>query len=167
MLLDDLQIQRRRGNMKTNIQALAAVSLFGLVAMAFAQDQKAPAPGGIHVSAADQIAVREYWTVERMANAKPMPLPMRDPAPAAAHASPLARPEPAQFTPGGLPTDSVSTGDLPSETFEMLDHGEAATTPTPTSTPFSYEYPFTNYQPPAINNYPYSTVGKLFFVIPP
>jgi V8-like Glu-specific endopeptidase len=133
--------------------------------MAFAQDQKRPVPGHIEISASDQAATRAYWTVDRMANAMPMLLPKVDPATAAANASPLAPPEPAQGAEGGLPTISVSTDNLPSQTFEMLDHGEPAIMPA--TTPFSYEYPFTNYQPPVINAYPYSTVGKLFFVIPP
>ena len=48
----------------------------------------------------------------------------------------------------------------------MLDHGEpAASGNSPAG--FTYELPFNNYQPQTVNAYPYSTVGKLFFVIPP
>jgi V8-like Glu-specific endopeptidase len=149
--------------MKTTILALTA-SLIGLAATAFAQNQKPPAPGQHEIGAADQAATRAYWTAERMANAKPMPLPRVDPA-IGGDASPLAPPEPAHFAEGGLPTILVSDDNLPSQTFEMLDHGEPATAPQ--TSPFSYEYPFNNYQPPVIDEYPYSTVGKLFFVIPP
>ena len=149
--------------MKTSILALTA-SLFGLAAMAFAQDQKAPAPGQHPISASDIAATQAYWTTDRMANAKPMPMPTVDPATVAAITGPLVPPGPAQFGQGGLPTIAVSTGNLPSQTFQMLDHGEPATVPA--TNPFSYEYPFTNYRPPVLNAYPYSAVGKLFFVIP-
>jgi V8-like Glu-specific endopeptidase len=146
--------------MKMTIWALTAV--FGL-AMAFAQDQQRPRPGQHEVSAADQAATRAYWTVDRMANAKPMPLPTVDPA-MHANVSPLAPPEPLYSFEGGLPT-VVSAGNLPTQSFEMLNHGDPGGAPQ--TTPFSYEYPFTNYQPPVIDEYPYSAVGKLFFVIPP
>src|ERR1035441_1773009 len=114
--------------MKTSILALTA-SLFGLAAMAISQDQKAPAPGQHPISASDIAATQAYWTTDRMANAKPMPMPTVDPATVAAITGPLVPPGPARFGQGGLPTIAVSTGNLPSQTFQMLDHGEPATVP--------------------------------------
>jgi len=151
--------------MKTTIPALTA-ALFGLVAAAVAQNPKPPVSGHIHVGDSDQAATMAYWTADRMANAKPMPLPRVDPATAAANASPLAPLLPQEFSPGGLPTNPAGAAIPAVPSFEMLNHGDAADTQVEPDG-FNYEMPFTNYQVPALNNYPYSTVGKLFFVIPP
>jgi V8-like Glu-specific endopeptidase len=150
--------------MKTSNWAITATILC-LAGTAFAQDQKPPVPGHIRVGATEQAAARAYWTVDRMANAKPMPLPTVDAATAPASASPLVPSGAAKFSPGGPPTIIMSAENLPSQTFEMLNTGEPAASPA--TTPFSYTYPFTSYRPPVIDAYPYSTVGKLFLVIPP
>jgi V8-like Glu-specific endopeptidase len=55
---------------------------------------------------------------------------------------------------------------LPEEKFEMLNHGENNSTGV-TPDGFTYEMPFNNYQVSFLNNFPFSAVGKLFFVIPP
>ena len=150
--------------MKT-IGCTLTLSLLGFAATAFAQNQQHPTAGHITVSTDDQAATRAYWTAERMANAKPMPLPRVDPATAAANASPLQPVLPQESTPGGLPVVFTNAENVPWQAFEMLDHGEPPAGAVPQG--FTYEMPFTNYQVPALNNYPYSTVGKLFFVIPP
>ena len=142
--------------MKTTIWALIA-TLFGLVGTAFAQNQK-PAPGRNQVSASDQAATQAYWTVDRLANAQPMPLPSVDPGTAS---GPLAPTEPGHSSPGGFPTISINEN-APLQTFEMQNHGENVI-----EQGFSYEYPFTNYRVAQVNEFPYSAVGKLFFVIPP
>jgi len=150
--------------MKTTICALSA-SLFGLAGMAYAQQRPAVA-GHLTIGATDQTAALAYWTPERMANAKPMPLPTLDPATASLNASPLAPLLPQQFSAGAPPAGNLETTGLPAQTFEMLNHGDTAV-PANVQPDFTYEFPFSNYQPPVQNAYPYATVGKLFFVIPP
>ena len=162
---EETPMKKRSNALKITLWALTAF-LCGLAAMAFAQDKETPKTGHGAITAEMMAATQAYWTPERMANAKPMPLPTVDPAIAAAVSSPLRPAGPARFSPaGGLPKASLTTTERsPSETSEMLNRSDEAIQPT--TSPFSYEYPFTNYRPPVVNAFPYAAVGKLFFVIP-
>ena len=87
--------------MKITNGALTA-SLLGVTAMAFAQSQPRAVPGHIVISASDVAAARAYWTADRMAHAKAMPLPQVDPATASLNASPPAPDLPQVSVPGRL-----------------------------------------------------------------
>jgi hypothetical protein len=168
---------------KTNGRTLTVCS-FGLAVVAFAQDPSALAPRGSQFKDADQTLTKQYWTNDRLSNARPMPLPLVDPT----SIVPGNIQRPATTTvatphtlPGTRPTitnasknESQSTGLKQDEsllTIKMSDHSSAVNPDAQLSTPkdatFGYEYPFNNYQVPDIDTYPYSAVGKLFFVIPP
>lgn len=168
---------------KTNGRTLTVCSL-GLAVVAFAQDPSALAPRGSQFKDADQTLTKQYWTNDRLSNARPMPLPLVDPTTivpgniqrpatttvAAPHTLPGTRPTITATS----KNESQSTGLKQDEsllTIKMSDHSSAlnpdAQLVSPKDATFGYEYPFNNYQVPDIDTYPYSAVGKLFFVIPP
>ncbi len=153
--------------MKT-IRWVLTACLCGVAVMAFAQDKETPKTGHGGSTAEEMAATQAYWTVERMANAKPMPMPRVDPAIAATvSGARVVSTGPARFSPGGLPRLSGSTA-KPIENTEVLNVKDTAiqATPSPQTTPFSYEYPFTNYRPGTQGEYPFGAIGKLFFTIP-
>ncbi len=158
---------------KTTISTIAA-ALTSLAAMALAQGNK-PAARGFQVPAEDQALTASYWTADRLANSKPMPLPQIDPATPAAQTASENKPDnssaPATLrvlpgTPPSIPAQSESV-----TAKATLGNSESApTTSQPaqaTVSNFSYEFPFNNYRVPNVNMYPYSAVGRLFFVVPP
>ncbi len=120
---------------------------------------------------ANSEAVNQYWTADRMANAMPMPLPRS--APGTVHPNALMRstPEPFVTGPGARPTARLNVEEeTPTERFP-LSQGESEDfiqdeAVSPETTPFSYELPFNNYRTGINNEYPYTTIGKLFFTIP-
>ncbi|WP_263357446.1 trypsin-like serine peptidase [Acidicapsa ligni] len=127
----------------------------------------------VKLSADAARAVSEYWTPERMANAQPMPVPRSAPGTVRTNAELLAKPEPMVTGVGGLPTARRDVGDVEEENsterFPLSQgevSGEALEGITPDSTPFTYELPFNNYRAGINNEYPYTTIGKLFFTIP-
>jgi V8-like Glu-specific endopeptidase len=142
----------------------------------FAQE---PAKAGSSATAVSKTesearSVSNYWTEERMAAAKPMPLPKVERGSIQPDSLQKLAPEPMKFGPGGRPTIQLQSEELASPeaaaTRFPLDRGEAAEgsdeAVSPETTPFSYELPFNDYRTGINNEYPYSTVGKLFFTIP-
>jgi V8-like Glu-specific endopeptidase len=110
-------------------------------------------------------AVADYWTVDRLAEATPMPVPREAQEDVSVTAAPAAGP--VHSGAGGLPTyrDPAST-EKTSGRFPLSqgdDSGGVEAVPDA----FSYEMPFSNYRAGNRNTYPYSTIGKLFFTIPP
>ncbi|MDY7093848.1 MAG: hypothetical protein SX243_12825 [Acidobacteriota bacterium] len=107
-------------------------------------------------------AITEYWTPERLAGAKPMPMPTLDPASKARESGQTEASAPGPIT--GLVGSSGLPGDLPLEeevSFSELD------APTEFGTyPFSYTrfqlYPISMYK----RLQPHMAVGKLYFTIP-
>lgn len=144
-------------------------SIFGLVLFAAllivpgaqAQDPAQPISSGT-VEAADAEAVLAYWTAERMAAAKPMPLPALD---AAARTAPDGYRSPVEALGPAVLAHSGAPGDEPIE--ELIDPLDLGAPPTEAGVyPFSY----TSYQLYPINLYkrhlPYMQTGKLFFSVP-
>jgi V8-like Glu-specific endopeptidase len=131
-----------------------------------------PRPGSSPISAtriqSEELSRGEYWTAERMANARPMPLPTADRSIVQAESTRALTPEPLHFGLGGRPTIKIESDVAPStERFELNTGDELNDqAATPDSTPFSYELPYNNYRAGNRNTYPYSTMGKLFFTIP-
>jgi hypothetical protein len=139
---------------------------------AFAQDSKTIQPQASTVpfvsDEAHVQALRDYWSLDRMAAAQPMPIPKVDPASVDATAAPAA-PGPIHFGGGGTPTVKLNaTSEVSSESFP-LSQGDEDSNADVTATPdgFSYEMPFNNFRTGINNTYPYSAIGKLFFTIPP
>jgi len=112
-------------------------------------------------------AVLDYWTSDRLSNARPMPIPVLDKATIDANAAQVPVNGPSGGSPGGRPSIHVESSDeTPAELFP-LNQGPDADDPSPIDPPaFNYVYPFNNFRTGVNNTYPYSTVGKLFFVVP-
>jgi hypothetical protein len=138
-------------------------------ATVFAQDSKSNLPKSaaspVGSDEAHVEAVREYWTADRLANARPMPIPQVDPASLAP--AQAAAPEPIHVGGGGLPSVKLDANDEVSAERFPLNRGEDLN-PEAIATPdgFSYEMPFNNFRTGINNTYPYSAMGKLFFTIP-
>jgi V8-like Glu-specific endopeptidase len=161
-------------NIKKIICAITA-PLMGSAAVAYAQDRNPAAGRGFQFKASDQALARSYWTTDRLVNAKSMPLPRIDPgAVVSNYVDSPSKSAAVQLTPRILPgtRPTIITGHDESQPAtrrqdesqprpKMVDHADAATAN------FTYEFPFNNYQVPDVNMYPYSAVGKLFFVVPP
>lgn len=149
--------------MKASVQLTIALAL-ACATTAFAQSaSEAKASPAL---ADEQVkAVQEYWTPERLANAKPMPMPKVDPASMSGTAAPIAA-EPMQFTPGTLPEVQLEPLAAPSERFPLNQGEKVESEATASPDAFTYEMPFNNYRTGVNNAYPYATMGKLFFVIP-
>jgi V8-like Glu-specific endopeptidase len=157
----------------THTKIWAAAAVLGLAPVTFAQGRNSAALRGMQITASDQALVKGYWTTDRLVNAKPMALPRIDSVAAAASATPPATsPTAPKILPGTLPTitagrrgsSAVSERGLEDSQpiLKMANHAEDVTTSN-----FTSELPFNNYQVPDVNMYPYSAVGKLFFVVPP
>jgi len=119
---------------------------------------------------AEARSVSEYWTPERMASALPMPLPRSAPGDVHTNAAVRTKPEPMVTGPGGRPSIQLNVEEQNSVERFPLNQGEAVENApegiTPDTTPFSYELPFNNYRTGINSEYPYTTIGKLFFTIP-
>jgi V8-like Glu-specific endopeptidase len=107
-------------------------------------------------------AVADYWTDDRLSNARPMPVPKGTPEDVSASAAPAAGP--LQSGAGGLPSHHDPATAASSERFPLNQEDDSDAEATPDA--FSYEMPFSNYRAGNRNTYPYSTIGKLFFTIP-
>ena len=110
----------------------------------------------------------EYWTADRMANALPMPLPAAEPGSVHTLGAIGSKPEPAKMGPGGAPTLRMDVNQEPSTERFPLSQNESLNSEAarPETTPFSYAFPYNNYRTGVNNEYPYSTIGKIFFTIP-
>lgn len=116
-------------------------------------------------------AIQEYWTPERLAAARPMPLPRVDPATVTPSNAPA--PGPVHSQPGILPTIKPQPADEPAmERFPLNQDAEgdagfaAQSDATPSPDGFNYVMPFNNFRTGINNQFPYSTMGKLFFTVP-
>jgi V8-like Glu-specific endopeptidase len=171
---------QKEKDMRSRNQRIWAIAAFilGFAAVAFAQDQRRPEPGGVQFNLSnrsfDQASVESYWTAERLASAIPMPLPKLDPATAAFNSAEPPSNLPPRVLPATPPkiapraTVSANGTGQSQPTVEMLEHGEAAPENLAAAQGnFNYEFPFNNFQVPNVNTWPYSAVGKLFFTIPP
>jgi V8-like Glu-specific endopeptidase len=155
---------------------LTLVLALACATSAFAQDvaKSTPIAGASHiaVSEAETKAAQEYWTPERLANARPMPLQKVSQATMSPSAAPATRAtaEPLHFVPGGLPAVKLQGPTEASPERFPLNQGpdvEVRADATPSPDGFNYEMPFNNFRTGNTNAYPYSTIGKLFFTIPP
>lgn len=114
-------------------------------------------------------AALEYWTPERMAAARPMPLAEVEPGTLDMTGVPTS-PEPSHFNRGGLPTERIATQietrseRFPLNTGDDADRAEPEAIGSPEG--FNYVMPFQNFRTGVNNSYPYTTIGKLFFTIP-
>ena len=137
---------------------------------AFAQDSKSTPPRATAnpvISDEDHVqAVRDYWTPERLAAALPMPIPRVDPASVEPNSAPVAV-GPRGSAPGALPAVRIEPATEASPDRFPLNQGDDADRDA-IATPdgFNYEMPFNNYRSGNNNQYPYATIGKLFFTIP-
>ncbi len=156
--------------MKKQIGILAA-SVLSLAAIAPAQKANNPVPGKIQISETDRSATAAYWTTDRLAAAKPMPLPEVDPLaqPRNADVAAPVTTGPRGVVPGGAPTFTLSKdAQQPFEAVKPIGAaGDTAASTGILPQGFNYEMPFSNHRSPVGNGYPYSAVGKLFFFIPP
>jgi V8-like Glu-specific endopeptidase len=115
-------------------------------------------------------AIREYWTPERLAGALPMPIPKVDPATVEPNSAPVFSGT-SGSAPGALPAVRIEPEiEAPRDRFPLNQGPEQGldvnTEATPSPDAFSYEMPFNNYRTGINNQYPYATIGKLFFTIP-
>ena len=149
---------------------LAAVLAIACATGAYAQESRIVAPKTAIAPRLtdDEISdVKAYWTADRLSRAIPMTIPTVDSA-SVPEVTPKA-PEPLHISPGQAPTASLPAGDeISSERFPLttLTENGLQATPDATTPGFNYEMPFTNFRPGEPNTYPYTTIGKLFFVIP-
>ena len=94
-----------------------------------------------------------YWTTQRMENAKPVQISTRKASVAESASTPAPQGPPERIAPvapgGGSPSAALSAGTQPAAT---------------TSNGYSYPYPFTRYEVfTPYTKFPYSTNGKVFF----
>jgi hypothetical protein len=152
--------------MKRLIFSIVCACAVSAVAQEVKSNLPKPAASPI-VSSEDHVqALREYWTPERLAAARPLPIPMAA-REAREMSSTLAAPEPMHTGGGGRPTAHLKAADEPSLDRFPLNRGEEDDTEAVASPEsFSYEMPFNNFRTGVNNQYPYSAIGKLFFVIP-
>ncbi|MGB8259755.1 MAG: hypothetical protein WCE75_05375 [Terracidiphilus sp.] len=148
--------------------ALAIACLCSISAVA--QNAKSPEPkpstSPIVTDAARIKALQEFWTPERLAAAKPMPLPRVDPSTVSANSAPAVA-EPLHKSPPLLPTIRQDAApEASSERFPLNTGSDAEADATPSPDAFSYEMPFNNFRTGINNQFPYSAMGKLFFAIP-
>ncbi|MBV8553347.1 MAG: trypsin-like serine protease [Acidobacteriaceae bacterium] len=152
--------------MNKNVGRIAATAI-AFTGVAIAQNSVRPSAGKIQFTDSQIAATNSYWTPERLANAKPLPLPKVDRSLAAimANASPIAS-EPKMSGKGGLPSVKLTPENESSEPIR-LNQGDEEMTELSGIQPegFNYVMPFSNHRVPALN-YPYSTVGKIFFFVP-
>jgi V8-like Glu-specific endopeptidase len=112
-------------------------------------------------------AVKDYWTPDRLASAIPMPVPRVAPEDVNPSAAPLSV-EPLHVGGGGLPSyRDTTTTESSSERFPLSQGVDVSADATPAPLGFNYEMPFNNFRAGNRNTYPYSAIGKLFFVVPP
>ncbi|MGA2560082.1 MAG: hypothetical protein ABSF17_10430 [Terracidiphilus sp.] len=148
------------------LACLCTVSAFG---------SNGPKATAINTSAAANLTedahaavVQAYWTDDRLSSAKPMPVPRVDPS-TVSSSNAKAPSGPAVFGKGAAPEIvSTDTTDESTEAFPLNQSADAQsdTTALPADGGFSYEMPFNNYRTGINSQYPYSTMGKLFFTIP-
>jgi V8-like Glu-specific endopeptidase len=159
-----------RQGIQTCILPALALTCFGS-ATAFAQsDAKATAILASHGTQLSEDAhtasLQEFWTADRLAAARPLPLPKVDPTTVAPSNAPVA-PGPMHFGAPGLPDAQATEAEESLERFPLsqgADDAQADTTASPDA--FNYEMPFNNFRTGINSEYPYSTMGKLFFTIP-
>jgi hypothetical protein len=126
-----------RKTIMTKIKILAlAAGITGLAVAAFPQDHNTPLSRGLQMKDADQALTKQYWTNDRLANTKPMPLPVVDPATVVPSVRALANPAATPATPrilnGTRPTITPAKNnesqwaytrqDESLTTIKMLDH---------------------------------------------
>jgi hypothetical protein len=142
--------------------AIAVGSVFAIPA--FGQAPPPPAASSSPVES-NGPAVQGYWTNQNLASAIPMPLPKVTPTTLLNTYPPPSAPAPIKLGAGGLPTIQLGPASANvAESFPLNRGGtEASVLP---ATGFSYEMPFSNFRAGINNVYPYTTIGKLFFVIP-
>jgi len=165
--------------MKKRSSILFSVAAVVLSAGALLAAERGPVSDGTHLSPAQQmslaLAIAEYWTPERMAEAKPMPIPTRivDPADQAVPDQ-YSPPGPPGFSPGWAPASGLPQPDPGTEYVIEPGHplyavatGQLAapqhgTKPTnPLSGPYGPFQRWTWYG--RYLTYPTATIGKLFF----
>jgi len=146
-------------------QRLFLPIVLGCAASAFAQS--VPTASQSQPTSGDQIqSLANFWTPERLAAARPMPLPQVDPASVAVANAP-SMPGASGVIAGGRPSvPPAPVEQAATERFPLNQDSGEDTAGTPSPTGFNYEMPFNNYRTGINNEYPYSTIGKLFFVIP-
>lgn len=142
------------------ILAVVALTAYGGAALA----ASGPSVTSIKAPPNSQEAVEAYWTAERMATAKPMPLPLADSG------------TPAVDAPVGVPSVSSPSFDTSSaeSRVQLFDPAlypsvasDDAVAPMAEGT-FLAPYTSSRLETTAFNkNVLYKKVGKLFFVIPP
>lgn len=154
--------------MKQTPSFIAALT-FGLAAVASAQAPKGPVPGKLEFNEQTRVSASALWTTDRLANAKPMPLPEVDPQfvrrstdAAAVTSGPVGK------MPSRPPTYSMSREQIESlgPVEPVLKDEKANSDVSVEPTGFGYVYPFSNHRSTVIYGYPFTTVGKLFFEIP-
>lgn len=160
----NLTIRNSRSRLATWV---AAIVVLAAVGVAEGQD-------GTVGTVLDPVAVEEYWTVERMLGAQPVPMPLGVyPGEAAEASDQLAEPrgEPGfapGWSPGGGPQPTADTAfQIGDGTFAGMttfgvepQHGSAPTLPSGAYAPFQRWTWYGNYLA-----FPTSTVGKLFFTL--
>ncbi|MGB8259008.1 MAG: hypothetical protein WCE75_01595 [Terracidiphilus sp.] len=115
--------------------------------------------------------MHDFWTPERLAAAKPMPLPAADATSVIPSSAPTT-PEPARFSAPGLPmVRQAPAAEVSPERFPLDTGEEADATPVPAG--FTYcgvgtycDMPYNNFRPDSNTQFPYSAIGKLFFTVP-
>jgi V8-like Glu-specific endopeptidase len=137
---------------------------------ALAQDSKSASPQAaanpVRSDEAHIQAVREYWTPERLADALPMPIPKVDRSSVVPNIAPVPV-GPRGSAPGRLPEVQIEApGEASSERFPLNQGPDIDADVSVSPDAFSYEMPFNNYRPGNNGQYPYATMGKLFFTVP-
>jgi V8-like Glu-specific endopeptidase len=139
--------------------------------MALAQSNQ-PKAGQRSTTQTEMATAQAFWTADKMANAKAMPLTQVDPfnikqdmmsAPAPAGQPgfiPAARPT---ISPSNQGPVSTNEGGGAADTLQTLTQNENVEVQ---PDGFSYVFPYNTYRPAVLNGYPYSAIGKLFFFIP-
>jgi len=140
---------------------LCIALLLALAPAASAQDPTEPVSSSPDHRQSPE-AITEYWTPERMANAKPMPLPTLDPAAKAQEG------DQSEASTAGPTTSLIGSSGLPGD-LPVAQEVNSSELDTPTefgTYPFSYTrfqlYPIAMYK----RLQPHMAIGKLYFTIP-
>ncbi len=145
--------------LKTKLSTLSLLLMAVCATTAFAAN-----PTNIVKENQDTNAVSDYWTAERMQNAKPMPMPAVDPGNVVEPDAALPQKDGGEWGSAKEPElDSISISQQlytpRSKEFDLTDNLNRGT--------LNQEFSSTRLIPLSADNaYPYRTVGKLFFTVP-
>jgi hypothetical protein len=143
------------------VSGMTLVLLMGSSASAVSVGSRVVGSGAQRTTTAQRAATRAYWTPQRLAAAKPYPMPkgIGNPGVGAA-AGPTGK---AGAIVGRAPSTTRTASNGATPIRQAVGTGGRIT---PQTTNYPYPFPFTRYFVDTVlypSHYPYTTIGKLFF----